>query len=407
MKRLRSLAAAIAFALCVLLAAAAPALAATGSISGTVTDASTHSGISGISVCANGVMFGPFGACAGTDSGGSYTIENLEPGIYAIAFEEEGRQNYLAQWFPDKAKRSEASTVQVESGQALTGRNAELAPGGEFEGTVTDLADGSPVEGVEVCAEPVAGFPDEPSVMHCGKSKAAGKYLVQALATDSYRVRFSVYRTPNYVTQFYPGKATSTEAEAVSITAGAPPRAGIDAAMQEGVDITGHVSEVGGGPIGQTGICALNPLTEAVVNCDGAFGPEGGNYSIAGLPLGQYVVAFAVDSEEDGVVLHPDGYVRQYYDGKPTFGEATLVGGGPGVYSGIDAQLVKGDEVFPSRRPPAISPPSFSYPPIAQAPRVHPKRCRKGFQRKRVKGAVRCVRKRPKHRPRAHGARRG
>lgn len=407
-KRLRRFFAVGALALCTVLVGAAPALAAAESISGTVTDVSTDSGISGISVCANGVMFGPIGKCSGTDGSGSYEIEGLEPGIYTLAFEEEGRHNYLAQWYPEKPKRSEAQGVRIESGQALTGYDAQLAPGGEFEGTVTDVITGKPVEGVEACAEPVEGFPDEPSVIHCGKSDAAGQYLVQALATDSYKVRFSVYRAPNYIAQFYPGKSSSTEAEAVSITAGAPPRTGVDAAMQEGVDITGHVSEVGGGPISQTGICALDPITEAVVNCDGAFGPEGGDYSIAGLPLGQYVVAFAVDVIEDGVVIHPDGYVRQYFDGKPTFGEATLVGGGPGVYSGIDAQLVEGDEVFPSRRPPTISLPSLSYPPIAQAPRprLKPKQCRKGFQRKRVKGAVRCVRRHPRHRHHAHGTRR-
>jgi hypothetical protein len=217
-------------------------------------------------------------------------------------------------------------------------------------------------------------------------------------------VRFSVYRSPNYVTQFFPGKSNQAEAESISVTAGASPLPGIDAAMQEGVEITGHVSEVGGAPIGQTGICALDPVTEAVVNCDGAFGPEGGNYSIAGLPLGQYVVAFAVDREEDGVVLHPDGYVRQYYDGKPTFGEASLVGGGPGVYSGIDAQLVKGEEVFPDRRPAAIRLPEPISSPVPVLRRPHPKRCRKGFHRQRAKGTLRCVRRHRKHRHAARGA---
>jgi hypothetical protein len=168
--RLKGLAAAA--ALVGALAMATPALAAPGSISGTVTDASTHLGVPGIWVCAQGVLFGPHGECAGTDGNGAYTISGLEPGFYSLVFEEEGRQNYLAQWYPGKPTRGEGSGVQLESGQALSGFDAQLASGGEFEGMVTDVATGHPVEGVEVCAEPAAGFPDEPSVMHCDKSDA-------------------------------------------------------------------------------------------------------------------------------------------------------------------------------------------------------------------------------------------
>src|SRR6185312_15058070 len=92
----------IGLALCCAVGAAAPAVAATGSIAGTVTGAGSDRPIAGIRVCANGHPFGPIGGCELTDADGKYEIGALEPGLYRIAFEEEGRQNYLAQWYPDK-----------------------------------------------------------------------------------------------------------------------------------------------------------------------------------------------------------------------------------------------------------------------------------------------------------------
>ena len=72
-------------------------------------------------------------------------------------------------------------------------------------------------------------------------------------------------------------------------------------------------------------ICALNPTTQARVKC--ATVESGGHYSIAGLPAGTYAVSFAVDWVEEGLDLHPDGYVRRYWQEVPSFGEATLLAG--------------------------------------------------------------------------------
>jgi hypothetical protein len=397
MAGVRKLTVACGLMLCGVLGTAGPA-AATGSISGKVTDASTHEAIADIGVCVEGPFVGPFGACGWTDAGGNYAISGLQPGSFIVGFAEGTQANFLEQYYNGKATRSEADGVIVADGLAATGIDAALEKGGQITGKVTDFETHAPIEGVKVCAFEADGGDGE-GVIHCDRTDVAGEYTINGLQTDQYEVEFFVEGSPNYITQYYPGKASRSEAVPVSVTAGAPPVPNIDAAMQEGIQVSGVVTEVGGpGPTWSARVCALTSTTEVVKQC--GFPEFDGTYSIAGLPFGFYVISFSVDVEEDGQIMNPDGYVRQYYNGKPTFAEADRIGGpGPGVYTGIDARLVKGPEVFP-RKPPAFSQP-VGITPVAW-PNPQPlKRCRKGYHRKKVRGKSRCVRSH-KHRKHHH-----
>ena len=138
----------------------------------------------------------------------------------------------------------------------------------------------------------------------------------------------------------------------------------VEAHLVPGIEIEGTLTEMGTGtpieglspPHSVPAICALNPTTQARVKC--ATPESGGKYSIAGLPAGTYAVSFAVDWVEEGLDLHPDGYVRRYWNEVPTFGEATLLTGTAGVvFDEIDAVLTKGEEVFPNCEVPSACPP--------------------------------------------------
>jgi hypothetical protein len=378
-------------ALCVALGSAAPALAAEASISGRVIDAETELGIEGVEVCASGGNFGPWGGCGFSGAGGNYEIADVPPGSYLVKFAEESQSlNYLPQTYDANPEQEGTQALAVDAGEEIEGVDAALLPGGQITGKVTDAVTGLSVEGVHVCASPdIAGYE---GVINCAHSDGAGEYTVHSLPTGSYTLEFFVEGSPNYIRQYYPGRAAAAEAEAVAVVAGAT-RSGLNAAMQPGIQITGTITEAGtGSPIKWIGICAWRPSTETRVACAGS--EPGGAYSIAGLPLGSYVVGFAVDSKEDGVVLHPDGYVRQYYDHKATFAAADLVGGPvSAVYTGIDAALTQGPEVWPEEAVPIVPPIGR---PVVRRP--SPVKCRKGFHRKSVKGKSRCVRKAKKHR---------
>lgn len=391
----------LALALCAVLGPVAPAAAATGSITGTVTEAGSGDPIGGVLVCTSTRTFGIYGGCDGTDSNGDYRIEGLQPSYYQVAFAEEQSGNYLAQWYPGKPTREEAGAVEVKSGEEATA-DAVLEVGGQIAGRVTDVSSGAPIEGIEICTRRVDAPVEQGGVIHCDDSDADGNYLVWAMPSGQYTVEFGPQifsrGAPNYIRQYYPGKPRWNEAEVRGVTAGTTV-SGIDAALQRGIGVEGIVTEVGGAPVhtGNTRVCALDAVSEEIVTCTGL--EMDGSYWMPGLPFGSYRVSFSVDVEEDGLVLHPDEFVRQYYNGKPTFAAADVLGSaGPTVFSGIDARLVRGPEVFP---PKPVSPQPGLVPISSPRPSPPPLRCRKHFRKKLVRGKRRCVKiqkKRHRHR---------
>ena len=127
-----------------------------------------------------------------------------------------------------------------------------------------------------------------------------------------------------------------------------------------------------------------------------------GTYWMPGLPFGSYVVSFAVDVEEEpGLILHPDGFVRQYYNGKPTFAAADhLTSAGPTEFTGIDAQLVRARKPSRTGACPTLPPTIVT---LIERPPPQPLRCRKHFRKKSVKGKRRCVKIHKKRHRHGHG----
>jgi hypothetical protein len=193
-------------ALTVLLAGPAAAQAAEeGSISGEVTAHRSESPLPGIQVCA----FEPNGAdqgCANTDSNGKYAIGSLEEGEYWVTFSPPLSSNYLPQSYNG---RSDGHFDPVDVAAApMTGINAELLEGGIIEGAVSDAANGTPIPGAEVC---LVGFHFD-----CDMTGAGGSYAIEGLEAGEYVVEFSA---TDYLTQFWNGARTETEAELVAVKA--------------------------------------------------------------------------------------------------------------------------------------------------------------------------------------------
>jgi hypothetical protein len=410
----------LAAALCALAALfpAGSAAAATGEIHGKVTD---HLGepIAGIVVCAEGINSLVDGECDwDTDAEGEYSIGGLQASSYRVGFhvESDPSLNYVQQWYSGKAHPEEADPVELAEGESRE-VNAELQIGGEIRGTVADRETDLPIEGVQVCAR-LLGFFQNGEVGYCGRSDAAGEFVVKNLGTGQYRLEFRTEGHVNYVEAQLPEPPGS-----IPLTAGGAIE--VEAHLQPGVEIEGTLTEMGTGtpivgfsaPYSVPAICALNPATQARVKC--ASVESDGHYSIAGLPAGTYAVSFALDWVAEGLDLHPDGYVRRYWEEVPAFGEATLLAGTAGaVLHEIDAALTQGEEVFPNCEVSSACPPPSSSDatsstgsvvtstttlpppqakPVIRLPAQRP-RCKKGFRRVMKSGRARCVKTPRRHR---------
>ncbi|HTY95722.1 MAG TPA: carboxypeptidase regulatory-like domain-containing protein, partial [Solirubrobacteraceae bacterium] len=289
----------------------------TGSISGKVTAAVGGAAVPGATVCAAATT--GLG-CATTNEAGEYTITGLAAGEYAVVFTSSA--NYLTQYYNGKATASEAKLVPVATGGAVSGVNAALQPGGQISGKVTNAsAKAVAVAGATVCAASSAA-------LRCATSSSSGEYTVNGLPKGEYTVLFT--STANYLSQYYNGVTTASEATPVKVEPGTV-TPGISAALHPGGQITGKVTnaDTDAAVVGAT-VCATG---SAGVGC--ATTNVSGKYTINGLPSGEYTVLFSGSD-----------YLAQYYNDATTAAGATSVAVKAGAtVSAVDAALEPGGKI--------------------------------------------------------------
>lgn len=399
---MRGLKAAIGIAVA-LAAMAAPPAAVAASISGTVTSAVSHGPIAGIDVCANPNPYLFEGGCDETDASGAYAIGSLPAASYSVRFSADRHNlNYVNQLYGGKDAYP-GDLVTVGETEARTGIDAELQEGGMIEGSVTHAA-GLPVAGYLVCA---FAFTAGGEAGRCSRTASGGAYVIRGLPTEEYKVEFTSEDEFNYLNQYWQGSGDYFDWDPVAVTAGAT-TTGIDAELEPGVEISGTVREAGTGqPLERIRVTLLDSASEEPQGRF-AFSDSSGRYAFRGRPGGTYVVAFS--HPFPGEVGNDDWFSSGFYEGATSFASATrLTVAPPQVLTGIDGEVV--NELPPPEtvkvfltpvQPPIVSP-------------GQPRRCRKGFRKRRVKGKVRCVkvhkRKRRVHRkgakpPRRRAARR-
>jgi O-glycosyl hydrolase len=297
------------------------AMQSLGSISGVVTDGTTHAVVVGVQVCdyreAGGLV-----TCTSTNGSGQYTFSGLTAGNYTVGFFP--GEAYLSQYYNGKPSSGEATKVAVAQGAAVTEINAALQAGGQIKGTVTSKSSGLPLSGIDVCVQPIT----EGLSSGCTATAANGTYDVGQLQTGSYQVDFYPAETANYLQQFFNGKGKFSEAEAVAVTAGAATD-GINAALIEGGTIQGTVKSAGAKkPLAHAGACAYSSESEAY-RC--GYTNSNGEYTVNGLPTARYVVYFFSAEGE---------YAYQYYKEVANEAEATKVAvTSGGTATAIDGQL--------------------------------------------------------------------
>jgi len=367
--------------LCLGLIAAAPALAAElGGIAGRVVESEELEGLNGVEVCAEAGFASSTPLVCDETEGGSYEIVGLEPGHYRVHFVPVADPRYVSQYYLRTYRPEKARMLEVPEGSVKAGVSAALELGGWATGRVTD-GSGNALSDVEVCFQndllPELDLP-------CVQADQ-GRYESERLPPGPYRAFFSAPEDRG----IFPGESAEFFVEGYNETPD------VDAKLELAVVVEGSVREAGSGvPLPGIRACALVPGSEVEVRC--ALSDAEGRYAIRNLHVGTYVVGFSVQRSEAGAPVEPeDGFVRQYYEDKPSFVEATVLSAAvPGIYRDVDGHLSRGPEVFPG---PAL-PVAATNLPGAASPKPRKVHCRKHFRKKLVKGKQRCVRIHRHHR---------
>lgn len=300
------------------------ALSTGGGISGVVIDETSGVFLANVYVSA---ASDAYNAYTYTNTSGDYTFPNLPEGTYKVAFYPNDGI-HLGEYFDNKPNSTEADPVVVTPSNLISGINAALSTGGEISGTVTSLTGGIPLEQVGVILMNADKW-----WVGSQKTDSQGNYHFTGLDSGTYYIQFdtdydcsSGCMNSNYISEFYNGKATLSEANAILVTVGQV-TSGIDAALSMGGSISGNMT-------GETGSCAPFYSYANLYNSENTYlrntSPNDlGNFSFGGLQTGVYKIHFTCP-----------GFISEWYNDKYTFTEGLPISVTAGVdTSGINVVL--------------------------------------------------------------------
>ncbi len=313
-------------------------------IRGAVSSASGGQPIAGIEVCAYDAAeeAGLFGRCATTEAGGEYSISGLSSGEYLVEFSSPygSGLNYVTQYYNGVASPEKATAVTVGPETVDIGIDARMSEGGRIGGEVTDASTPAPIQGISACAY---AEESETLVGACANTGQNGQYTIAGLPAGEYTVEFSSPYTGelDYVRQYFNGQSVAKTATLVHVTVGAT-SSGVNASMRIGGRVTGRVRTAATGPLTNVLVCALADPSKAV-EC--ALSNRNGEYAIAGVPAGSYVIGFQATKP----------YKVQYYNNKLSFSEAQVVSvTAGGTTTNIDAAMSSSDALPPANTKPPV-----------------------------------------------------
>jgi protocatechuate 3,4-dioxygenase beta subunit len=161
-----------------------------------------------------------------TGADGSFAFDHLPPGEYRLVFRAPPGTALVSEWYDDESSRAAATPIVVEAGDEVGGLDAVLAIGAAVSGVVTD-EDGLPLAGVQVWAYDADDTWVGSALAVTGDD---GSYLLEGLATTTYRVRFVAPAGAARRAEWYDDVTSRAAATWVEALAGQL-RTGIDAAL--------------------------------------------------------------------------------------------------------------------------------------------------------------------------------
>lgn len=193
-----------------------------GSISGRVTDSEGRP-IKGIFICSIEAIQGER-ICEISDTNGFYCFDRVATGQYTILFSQKvppnARDKYVKQYYHNKLWQSEADTVTVSSGEAITGIDAKMRFGGMLSGRITDCNQ-KPLENIRVHALIWNEKLNDIDALHGQgtESDINGEYTISGLMDGMYFVSFleNSYPFPKYEKLWFNNVLSKDDASAVEI----------------------------------------------------------------------------------------------------------------------------------------------------------------------------------------------
>ena len=257
-----------------------------------------------------------------------------------------------------------------------------------ISGTVTDLETGKPIQGAEACV----ATKNDGTIHGCAITTANGTYEISLPPATNYIVRFT--DEGNYLTQYFDDETSFGNADLIDTTGG--DQTDIDAALEEAASISGRVTaRKTGAPLGGIYVCTLYVYEYETDRC--VFTKPDGTYLIDGLERETYKVSF--NGTLSGQFFF-SAYLPQFWNDQTSYESAVPISlTPPEARTGIDAQLLVPGESLEKAPETGSSPP-----PQSGGEHVAAVKCKRGFQKKKVKGKTRCVKKK-KHRHRHRGHR--
>ncbi|MGA2682415.1 MAG: carboxypeptidase-like regulatory domain-containing protein [Candidatus Bathyarchaeia archaeon] len=305
------------------------ALAYSGIITGTVTDAVTHAPLQGIDVFCES-SDGTFSDFAVTNSAGQYTMkDHLGTGTYNVTT-----------FFATGYLENTVSGIVVTAGQTTAAANLALSPSGVITGTITNSANGQPLSGATVIASTAGGF------FGSATTDSSGTYKINTnLGTGSYTIE-----------AFY-GASFNLYPSSVNVVAGqTTSNVNFQFAVTPSGTITGKVTSSGA------------PIDGAYITVQGPSGSNS-NYTDSN---GNYIISSGLGTGLYTVNVTATGYVSQQQSGvSVTVNQVTsninfaLAAKASGVISG--QVLSSQANPFPSPTPVPTAPPTPTPTPIPTA----------------------------------------
>ncbi|MBI4332573.1 MAG: carboxypeptidase regulatory-like domain-containing protein [Chloroflexi bacterium] len=273
-----------------------------GSMSGRVTELNGVTGISGVTVSVRTTTSGTTVASAATGTDGAYAVTGLAAGQY---YAWTSKTNYERKYYSNVYTSGEATAIPVTSGTDTPNINFSLGPGGSISGTVRN-ADGTAALADMHLGAKRSNWSNERGARSTGN----GTYTISGLPYGDYTIYAGRGEMeggdPSYVREYYNEKAINQLPDTVTVSSGNNP-SGVNFTLATGGAISGRITRAeDGAGINAAKVSAYFQGTWEWVN--DATADASGNYTLTGMPAGQFVVTAWADGRERR--YYPNGYGR-------------------------------------------------------------------------------------------------